>query len=648
MDPSSIGLMAFMGGGFLVGMWYILVRKDAKLNMRPGMSAEGLRQGTGAPSFGQTKQEIDRKLALVENRRRRQQIIDSRLAVQEAERMAAEQARLLEEEAQRERLRREEESRRAEEERIRREEEERRRREEAEESERARLEEDERLAKEREEEEARLEAEKEELRQLEMAAAEEQRLAELEAAKLQEEMESRAAAEAAMAELQARLEREGAMSGDVQISLMWENYNDLDLHVVCPSGERIHGGNKKSECNGELDVDANVRAETKKPVENVVWEGISAPPGTYQVYVHHYKKHRKRRTRDPTKFQIIVNNVGDFREYHGELTHGDPIRLVCQFEVPERSEQEDYAKLRMEEQMRLEAEESSRLENERHELERQRQAEMAAAEAERLEEIESARKQEEMKSRQAAEAAMSELQQRLEREGARSGDVQISLMWNNYNDLDLHVVCPSGERIHGGNKISACGGELDVDANVRPETRKPVENVVWDDNTAQPGEYQVYVHHYKKHNKRRSKDPTKFQVIINNVGDLLEFNGELSHGDPINLVAQFKVPTVEERNAKIEELRQQMNAISENFNKSGHEEVTVEEVAEVVGVSMEEAAQIHQKADSDGDGSVSLDEILKTTEELQNIEDSQVQESVEDDDEDEVEVEELNNENNKF
>jgi uncharacterized protein YfaP (DUF2135 family) len=588
MDTASLGVMALMGGGFLLGMWYILVRKDAKLNMRPGMSAEGLRQGSGAPSFGQTKQEIDRKLALVENRRRRQQIIDSRLAVQEAERIAAQQSRLLEEEAERERLRREEQRRLAEEEENRRLEEQTRQREEAEEAERKRREEDQRLTREREEEEARLEAEREELRQLEMAAAEEQRLAELEAAKLQEEMESRAAAEAAMAELQARLSREGAMSGDVQISLMWENYNDLDLHVVCPSGERIHGGNKISECGGELDVDANVRAETKKPVENVVWQGETASPGTYQVYVHHYKKHRKRRTRDPTKFQIIVNNVGDFREYHGELTHGEPIKLVCQFEVPERDGQEEYAQSQMELKMRLEAEESERLEQQRIEEEQQRQSEMAAIEEQRLAEVELARQQEEMESRAAAEAAMSELQQRLDREGARSGDVQVSLMWNNYNDLDLHVVCPSGERIHGGNKISECGGELDVDANVRPETKKPVENVVWDDNTAKPGGYQVYVHHYKKHKKRRAKDPTKFQVIVNNVGELLEFNGSLSHGDPIKLVAQFEVPSAEERQSRLEAIRTELDFMSKGISGDADdlEEVNVE--LEEVQVELED------------------------------------------------------------
>ena len=561
----------------MFGIWYIMIRKDAKLNMRPGMTAEGLRMGNEAPSFGRTKQEIDRKLAIVETRRRRRELIDSQIAVQEAQNRAAQEAKRLEEEAERERLRREQERLRlAEEERLRREEEERLAKEKAD-QEHARQEEDARLAREREEEEARLQREREELRQAELAAAEEARLAELEAARLQEEMESRAAAEAAMAELQSRLNREGAMSGDVQISLMWENYNDLDLHVVCASGERIHGGNKKSECGGELDVDANVRPETKKPVENVVWPGVTAPPGSYQVYVHHYKKHKKRRSKDPTKFQVIVNNSGDYREYHGDLTHGDPIKLVCQFEVPTREEQESNAQSRLEQQMRLEAEESAKEEQQRADEEQQRQLELAAAEEQRLAELAAAKQQEELVAREAAETAMKELQERLDREGARSGDVQISLMWDNYNDLDLHVVCPSGERIHGGNKMSDCGGELDVDANVRPETKKPVENVVWDNDTAQPGEYQVYVHHYKKHKKRRTKDPTKFKVIVNNIGELLEFDGALSHGDPIKLVAQFNVPTKEERASKIASIREQMNALN-NINESIDEvEVKLEE-----------------------------------------------------------------------
>ena len=579
MEPVTVVAMGALSGGFLFGIYYTLVRSDAKLNMRPGMSAEGLRQDTGAPSFGRTKQEIDRKLAIVEARRRRAELVESRLAAQEAELRAAENARKLAEEAELERIRREEAKRRAEEQELARREAEEQQRKALEESERLRLEEESNLARERQEEEERLAKEREELRQAEMAAAEEQRLAELEAAKLQEEMESRAAAEAAMSELQARLEREGAMTGDVQISLMWENFNDLDLHVVCPSGERIHGGNKKSECGGELDVDANVRPESKKPVENVVWPGVTAPSGTYQVYVHHYKKHRKRRTKDPTGFQIIVNNVGDYREYHGDLTHGDPIKLVCQFDVPDRAEQAENAKRSLEEQMRLEAEQSARLEEEREAEEQQRQADLAAAEEERLAELESARKQEELEARQAAETAMKELQARLDREGARSGDVQISLMWDNFNDLDLHVVCPSGERIHGGNKTSQCGGELDVDANVRPETKKPVENVVWADETAQPGEYQVYVHHYKKHKKRRTKDPTKFKVIVNNVGELLEFDGKLSHGDPIKLVAQFDVPTSDERQARIDAIRAEMELLtgSQSESSDGQEpEVEVE------------------------------------------------------------------------
>ena len=105
-----------------------------------------------------------------------------------------------------------------------------------------------------------------------------------------------------------------------------------------------------------------------------------------------------------------MNNVGDYREYHGDLTHGDPIKLVCQFDVPDRDEQADFAKKSLEEQMRMEAEESAKLEKEREAEEIQRQAEFAAAEEQRLAELEAAKQQEELESRQAAETAMKELQ----------------------------------------------------------------------------------------------------------------------------------------------------------------------------------------------------------------------------------------------
>ena len=352
---------------------------------------------------------------------------------------------------------------------------------------------------------------------------------------------------------------------------MWNNYNDLDLHVVCPSGERIHGGNKTSACGGELDVDANVRAETRKPVENVFWETGKAPTGKYQVYAHYYKKHNKRRSKDPTKFQVIVNQGGDLLEYNGELSLGDSIMLVAEFNLPSPEERAARRK-ELAEELRAAGVDVPEVDDTISEIEEQRQADIAAAEQERVAEIEAAREQEMLESREAAQRAMSELRARLEREGASSSDVQVSLMWNNYNDLDLHIVCPSGERIHGGNKASACGGELDVDANVRAETRKPVENVFWEDGKAPAGKYQVYVHYYKKHNKRRSKDPTKFQVIVNAGNDLLEYNSELSSGDPIMMVAEFVLPTPEEREARRKELEEELRLAEEGTTSKDKDE----------------------------------------------------------------------------
>ena len=535
-----------LGGAFALGLMFIVMRREAQVNLQSGMSAEGLLQQHSGMGFGKAKKNLDRKLATIQDILRQQNQGDRQLAEERFNQRRREQS--ASEEAARRQRELDEAQRQSELEAARQQQEE----------------EAARRAAERDAEEARLAAEQEAQRQAELAEAEQERQAEIEAAREQEKLESREAAQRAMSELRARLEREGAQSSDVQISLMWNNYNDLDLHVLCPSGERIHGGNKTSACGGELDVDANVRAETRKPVENVFWEDGKAPAGRYQVYVHYYKKHKKRRSKDPTKFQVIINEGGDMREYNGELTAGDPIMLVAEFNLP--SPEERAAKRReLEAELRAAGMDVPETQAAIAEVEEHRQAEIEAAEAQRQAEIEAAREQEVLEAKEAAQRAMSELQARLEREGAQSSDVQISLMWNNYNDLDLHVVCPSGERIHGGNKTSACGGELDVDANVRAETRKPVENVFWEEGKAPAGTYQVYVHHYKKHQKRKSKDPTKFQVIVTPGGEPLEYNGELSAGDPIMLVAEFNLPSPEEREARKRELEAEIEAASRSY-----------------------------------------------------------------------------------
>ncbi len=334
MQPTDYILTIALGGAFVMGLLFIVMRREAQVNVQSGMNAEGLMQQHSGMGFGKAKKNLDRKLSAVQDLLRRQNHSDLSSAEERFTR------------------RREEEQDAAEEARRRRELEDANREEREEEERRRRELEMEQKAADRAAEEARLAAEREDARQLELANSEDERLKEIEEAREQEALESREAAKRAMSELQARLEREGAQSSDVQVSLMWNNYNDLDLHVVCPSGERLHGGNKTSACGGELDVDANVRAETRKPVENVFWEEGKAPAGKYQVYVHHYKKHNKRRSKDPTKFQIIVNAGHDLLEFNGELSSGDPIMLVTEFDLPTPEEREERRRV-LENQIRL-------------------------------------------------------------------------------------------------------------------------------------------------------------------------------------------------------------------------------------------------------------------------------------------------------
>lgn len=103
-----------------------------------------------------------------------------------------------------------------------------------------------------------------------------------------------------------RLGRGGLGTGDVQVTLTWDNSADLDLYVLEPSGATISYGNRTSASGGQLDVDDT---DGFGP-ENVFWPTGQAPVGTYQVQVNLFRG-------SPTPFRVRVLNGGEVTEHSG-------------------------------------------------------------------------------------------------------------------------------------------------------------------------------------------------------------------------------------------------------------------------------------------------------------------------------------------
>ena len=119
-------------------------------------------------------------------------------------------------------------------------------------------------------------------------------------------------------------------TGDVQILLSWNNYNDLDLICTDPSGESIFFRNPRSSSGGKLEIDMNVEyPDSKTPIENIYWEPGGAPNGTYNVYLLYYRKHEPKI--DETPYQIKVKYGGKTEEYSGTIQNADNAIHICTF-----------------------------------------------------------------------------------------------------------------------------------------------------------------------------------------------------------------------------------------------------------------------------------------------------------------------------
>jgi hypothetical protein len=135
-----------------------------------------------------------------------------------------------------------------------------------------------------------------------------------------------------------------------------------------------------------------------------------------------------------------------------------------------------------------------------------------------------------------------EIGRRLRAAGARSGDVQVSIAWNNYNDIDLHVLVESPTFVPGVSLVNytsrrgRCGGWLDVDENVVPRTPLAVENVFWARGIAPAGRYTVAVHHYRTWG---GADPTPVEVVVLVDGRQKRFETVVQAGRPPVVVTSF-------------------------------------------------------------------------------------------------------------
>jgi subtilisin family serine protease len=106
-------------------------------------------------------------------------------------------------------------------------------------------------------------------------------------------------------------------SGDVQVLLSWDNFNDLDIICVDPNNDVISYQNKKVPSGGQLEIDMNAKYPDKNtPIENIYWPAGRAPNGEYKVYISYYAQHIPQ---NATSFKVKIKYGDKTKLINGEI-----------------------------------------------------------------------------------------------------------------------------------------------------------------------------------------------------------------------------------------------------------------------------------------------------------------------------------------
>ena len=254
-----------------------------------------------------------------------------------------------------------------------------------------------------------------------------------------------------------RINSNGAGVGPITVTLVWQTYDDLDLHVITPDGSRIYYNHKTAQ-GGTLDVDRNAHDNdlTDQPIENIVFP--DPVNGHYKIYVRDYYD---RTSGYSTHYQVKVRIGETEKMFEGDIDITNTEVFVFEFDYNGHVEGGNDTDPR------------------------------------------------------------SNFDETLVSRGARTGKITVSMKWNRYDDVDLHVIAPGDKHIYYSNK-TAGGGVLDVDANAGGQRIiDPVENICFDQPSN--GHYKVYIHEYND----RSDDSASYVVRVTVDGEVREFTGTI-------------------------------------------------------------------------------------------------------------------------
>ena len=107
-----------------------------------------------------------------------------------------------------------------------------------------------------------------------------------------------------------------------------------------------------------------------------------------------------------------------------------------------------------------------------------------------------------------------------------TGDVQVTLRWDNDTDLDLWVTDPLGELISYQNPTAASGGILDVD----DVNGYGPENIFWPVNGAPAGDYTIQIDYFE------GDAPTHYTIDILFFGNTYSYSGVIGINELVDIV----------------------------------------------------------------------------------------------------------------